>query len=271
MSKKTISKKLFFVLASVSLLVTACKKNTESGGNPITQNKKLIKIEESATNYSSFEYNTDATLKKLTTTDDTGGTPDETVVTYTYDGQKKISEAVINSSVILKYLYANNRLEKVEFYANNIKAMYNVFEYNNNRIAKITRYFSKGGANPNDFEITAKNEYSYYDNGNVKEKKEYFLTTSGTLSLAYTQQFDQYDAKVNPLQPLSEANLGFMVNFSAANNALHERMLDDAGETEEETVNTYTYDAAGYPLTAIIRTTSAGGAVETKNLKYIYQ
>lgn len=269
MSVKTVSKQLCYALVYTCLFFTACKKDPEGGKQP-SQNKKLVKIEENANNYSTFEYNTDGNLKKLTTVDDEGGISETTAIDYIYNDQKKISEATIDGSVTMKYVYANNRIDKVEFYAGTIKAMYNVFEYNNNRIAKITRHTSKGGANPNDFEITAKNEYSYYDNGNVKEIKEYFLMTSGTLSLAYTQQIGQYDAKVNPLQPLSEANLGFMVNFSAANNALQEKILDKAGATEEETVNTYTYDAAGYPLTAIIKTTIAG-AVETTNLRYIYQ
>lgn len=270
MTLKTISNQLMYVFLATGLFAVACSKKKGTNNPAPVPDKKLIRVQASATNYSAFEYNTNGTLKKLTTVDDEAGATETTVIEYTYNEQKKITEASINGSVIVKYVYANNRVDKVEFFLGNTKGMYAAIEYNNNRIAKIAQHVLKNGSGT-EYEISGRNEYSYYDNGNVKEMKSYVADPSGTLMLSYTQQFEQYDSKPNPLAAFTDHNLGFMLNFSSPANALKEKIVDDNNQQVEETLNTYTYDANGYPLTGVVKTKPSGAAEETTNLTFTYQ
>lgn len=270
MNLETISKKLLFLLFSGALFMTSCKKDKEPGSNPGGQSKKLIKVEESATDYTTFDYNTDGSLKKMTTVEPDAEGTETTVINYTYNAQGKISESNIDGAIKFKYLYANSKVDKMEMYSGNLKAMYYVFEYNNTRISKITKYTNEGTATAEDFELSGKTECTYFDNGNLKEIKEYMSMTGDAPILSFTQQFSEYDTKVSPFKSLGESNFGFMLHYSSANNILKQKLLHADGSTESESVYTYTYDASGNPLTGTNRTT-VNGNTTTSATKYIYQ
>ena len=269
MNIQTFGRQALILLLISGLFFTSCKKDKDKVDNPSNQTKKLIKLEEDASNYFTFEYNADGTLKMMKTVDDAGGTAESTVVSYSYDPQKKISESTIDGAVTLKYLYSGNKIDKVEFYSENIKALYYEFQYSGTQLTKILRYTNMG-EDEDDFVLSGKSECAYFANGNFKEVKDFNSLANNTFELTFSREYADYDSKINPFKPLSEANFGLIPNFASPNNLLKEKLLKSDGTVESESVYTYTYGAAGYPLTGVKKTTQQG-VVNTSNLKFVYQ
>ena len=197
MNFKTVSKKLLFVFFGAALMISSCKKHSETGGDPGAPSKKLIRLEENATNYSTFDYNTDGTLKKMTSVEDDAEGTETTVINYTYNAQGKISESNIDGAIQFKYLYANNKVDKLEMFTGNMKVIYYVFEYNNNKLSKITKYTNEGTGTNEDFKLSGRTECSYFDNGNTKEIKEYRISSSSKIIRKEIKQQSSTDVKAS--------------------------------------------------------------------------
>lgn len=267
MSVQSFTKQVFLLLLTTGILVTSCKKDKDK--EPAKQTKQLIKVEENATNYSTFEYNPDGTLKKMTNTEDSEGVPEISTFTYSYNQQKKISETDLNGEAKLKYYYTGDNINKMEYITGNIIFMYNVFEYANNKVSRVMKYLREDEED-DDFVLYGKSEFQYFANGNLKEVKEYEALPGNIFELTYTQLYLEYDSKINPFKPFSESTFGLVYDFASANNVLKEKLVNSEGTTEMESIYTYTYDNSGYPITGVKKTTE-GTEVSTENLKFIYK
>ncbi len=266
MASQNVSRKVLFLLASMALLIMACKKDPAKENQQPDQAKKLVRVSENATNYTSFEYNSDGTLKRLVSSSDEDGEAEMTEITYSYNEQKKVTGLVLNGAITCKYVYDNNRIRQMELYTDDEKQAYYEFNYRNDKITRVTNYYKNGST----YKSLSKTECTYYDNGNVKDLKSFGVNVGGQMVVVFTEQFLQYDNKKNPFKAISDANIGLFLSYQNANNNTKIKSLDEDGSTLTETEVAYTYDAAGYPLTASSKTTS-NGTVTTSTSTYTYQ
>lgn len=266
MSIKKLNKPVLYLLVAASLSITGCKKDPVNEPQPVPT-KKLLKITEDAANHTTFTYNANGTLNKMTQVSNDGGGAETTEFSYTYNNENKVTEVTIPGLVKFKYIYTNNKITKVELYSNNILGAYDVLTYTGDKITKIDKYF---WATPTTFELDSKSECSYYDNGNIKEIKDYVVNNAGQFVYASTRQFLQYDTKKNPLKPFAEANTGIFLDFLSENNITRVKGLDSHAAVIMDTEVSYTYGADGYPLTATTKITE-NGAVTNSTSTYTYE
>jgi len=240
--------------------------------NPGTQTKHLIKVEEDANTYTTFQYNADGTFQKITSVEDGENGPSQTVMTFTYNSAKKISEINNQDGSKIKYTYANNVVAKSEVVdAQNNVVAYNEYAYQNGKVSSVT--LNSGIEDENgqvNYVAWMKTEYTYYTNGDVKENTVWTINPL-TMSLEKTQvrKYEQYDTKVNPLSQLGEFSQAFLMDLSARNPLL-EKAYDGAGSLQETVTYEYTYDNQGYVTAVKTTTTPVNGTAEVSNMKYFY-
>lgn len=238
------------LLVAATLSLTACKKDEQPHVPGLA--KKLTRVTEDADNYSTFEYNADGNLSKMTQVYVDAGVPDNMVFTYTYNDQKKISGMKVAGIIDIRYVYGNGKITKAELYSNNILGAYYVFTYTGERVTRKESFFEAGNGT---FELDTRNDCSYYDNGNLKEIKNYIMNGAGQFVLTNTRQFLQFDNKKNPYEKFGQANMAIFLDFLNVNNIKHSKQVDADGSNSLEIETTYTYNNEGYPATSATRTT----------------
>ena len=267
MSIKKISKQALYLLVAATLFTTACQKDPVEKPIDPEQTKKLMKVSEDANNYSAFEYNADGNLSKMTIASDEDGDPEILAITYTYNDQKKPTGLNFAGIANFKYIYSGNKITKVELYSNNILGAYDVLHYTGEMISKVEKYFR--GANAT-FELDSKSEYSYYDNGNIKETKNYIMNDDAQWEHTDTQQYLQYDTKKSPYKSIGEVNIGLFLEFLSVNNITRWKRINPNGNITTETEISYTYNTEGYPLTSTVKST-VDGVVTNSSSTFSYQ
>jgi hypothetical protein len=269
---------MYSLFGAAIVLSVACKKDKDNndGGNggpdPIGSTKKLVKIEEDADNYSTFEYNADGTCKKITfvSVDDEEETT--STMSLVYNSNKKIDEAVYGDGSKIKYIYEGNSVKRSEvFNADNEKQSYTEFTYQGGKLASNTVYTGIEDDNGQiNFIAWMKTEFTYHSNGDVKETTLY-MANPMTQQLEKTQvrRYEQYDSKVNPLSKLGDFSASFLGEVSSRN-PLVEKVFDKNNNLEETVTNEYTYDSDGYPITCKSTTTVVGEPADVTTTKFFY-
>lgn len=258
------------ILAVASIAFTSCKKD-KNKPDPVEQTKKLSRIEENGQTTATFTYNTDGTLKTLLMDYSPFGT---TTFEFTYNGQKKISEVISSEGIRNKYIYEGGNLTWIENYEGADKVGENNFQYENGKVKSNTYLTAYPDGNGNViYRPTFRTVYHYYANGTVQKISTYVKGTGGAnaeLVLDYEYVYQQYDSKKNPLAVISDFSQSMMYQPVSINNPLIEKMYNPNGGVDETTENTYTYDAAGYPVTLLAKVTPAGGTATTRTVKFFY-
>jgi antitoxin component YwqK of YwqJK toxin-antitoxin module len=258
-----------FILAVASIGFTSCKKDKSGpGNNPGTQTKKITRIEENGITASTFGYNTDGTLKTVTTK------LENNTVTFnlTYDAQKRPAEFVSNEGYKAKFIYQNNVLTLTENYEDGEKVSENSFTYENGKVKSNTLlmgYPQEGGNII--YKPVYRSVYTYYANGAVQKVSTYILNPfEDELELQFEYVYQEYDDKKNPLSVMADFSQVLMYQPVNVNNSKIEKLYNALGEIEETTQNVYTYDAAGYPVTLTSTVTPTGEQPTVKNVKFFY-
>src|SRR5262245_27099689 len=99
-----------FMLSAIVLAIS-CRKDKSVDNPPVSNNKKLVRVQEGP-DYSTFSYNADGTLNKVTAVLDFGNGPQTFITNFTYTG-KKLNE-VSNEGGKVKYFYDGDVLTKTE-------------------------------------------------------------------------------------------------------------------------------------------------------------
>lgn len=268
MKRNLITKAAALSLAIVALSLSACKKD-KPGPTPAPAEKKLTSIEENGQRVAAFEYNANGSLKKLTTRDNPG---DETQISFTYDAEKRLTEIATDNNSKLKYVYENGLPRLAESYIGNHKVGENIFVYENGRIKSNTMFMAipkpDGGIL---YKPTFSTVYHYSVNGVLQKLSTYTANqATGLLELESERTYNDYDARKNPLVVMKDFALAFLYQPIQQNNSRLEKLYNAAGELIETTVNEYTYDAAGYPVTMKSTVASTGGTPTVINTKFNY-
>lgn len=271
MNFRIISRQILMSAVTLGLLFSSCKKDKDGDStDPIVNPgaKKLVKIEEAADTYSTFEYNTDGTVKKMTSFDD--GEKD-TEMQLSYNANKTVKEADLGEGAKMKFAYTGNQLTRSEIYDNDILVSYTANSFQGGKMGESISYYVMEGEDGEPIEQPfSKTTYTYHSNGDVKEVRiTLFNFITEEFELESVHKFEQYDSKINPLAQFSFLNFGFFANFSDRN-ALVEKVYDAHGNLQETIQNEFTYDAQGYPLTSKTTTTPQGGTAEITTSKFFY-
>jgi uncharacterized protein YcfL len=225
-------KKLFCFLALSSLVLTSCSSSDDSSSSSAS-----------------------GLLKKTITTDEVG---DVVTSNYFYSGNKivKIEDSngesihfTYTGDLITKedFYYDDNTLEQTNLYAYNASGQLTMFQriepdvdygvkevyvYNTDGTISVTNYYGNA-ASQTEFDGTGT---IHFTNGEVSS-----IEIDGNGTLTFT-----YDDKNNPVKDIT--GLGKIWAFSdlAVAGYVHNLLHDSDGA-----VNTYTYNADGYPETSV--------------------
>ncbi|MDT3404132.1 hypothetical protein [Mucilaginibacter terrae] len=250
---------LTITLASAALLTTSCKKDNEK--TPDNGGAKLVKIEESASEYTSFGYNAAGKVDKITSK----GTDGEETIQIAYDANHPTTATTAEGST--KFIYANNKLDIAELYAGTTKFGQIKINYVNGTVNNVVVSHNLQGNSVN----FAKTVYEYYANGDIKKETDYgWNMATETFVISGSTTFE-YDDKNNPLLALGDV---YQIAFSLASkhNPVKQTEFDEDGALNQTTTYTYTYNNNAYPVTAQKKVTVPGQANPTvSNIKYTYQ
>ncbi|HYE56560.1 MAG TPA: hypothetical protein VD996_17045 [Chitinophagaceae bacterium] len=257
-----------FVAIAITGLVS-CKKDKAKDPVPEAPARMLSSIEENDFRVAAFTYNSDGTIKEIHTSTSPGNT---TTFTFTYNAEKKPVEFVSDEGYKSRYVYLNGTLDRTENFENGKKVSESVFTYENGKIKSNTLFT---GFPQHDGSVlyrpTFRTVYTYHTNGWLMKTSAYVLSQpGGSLELDHEYVYYTYDDKKNPLFVISEFSQIMLHQPVQANNPLIERRLNAQGAIEETTMYSYTYDAAGYPLTARASTAVQTGDPLIINTKFNY-
>lgn len=261
--------KFAHILFAASIALVSCKKNKSNPGpDPVTQSKKITRIEENGQTSATFTYNANGSLKAVSMSDNGANT----VFTFSYNAQNKPSEVVNTDGLKAKYIYENGGLKMIENYEDNQKISENHFTFENNRVKSNTLFIGFPGGGGNVTYLPMQRSIYHYSAAGALEKVSTYEAddVDGTLKLTQEYVYTAYDAKKNPLTVFSDFSAVIFQQPVHTNNPVQEKILSETGAVVETTNNVYTYDAAGYPLTCTSTSTFTGGQPTVTNLKYFY-
>ncbi|WP_295770050.1 hypothetical protein [uncultured Mucilaginibacter sp.] len=250
-------------LLATTLFSTSCKKdNNDRPKNDM----KLVKLEESATSYTTFDYNSKNQVVKMTSNE---GTIAQTFNVLYENNQPSL---IKSSEGSMKFIYINKKLDATKLFADDAQTQLVgqiKLNYLNERIDNmVISHLLEGAQEPTPI---VKSVYEYYANGDVKKQVDYVWNPlNGQFKLSASTVYE-YDDKVNPLIALGDA---YTISFKAVSkhNPVKETEYDENNELSFTTTYTYTYNSNAYPVTAQRKITAAGKANSTvSNFKYTYQ
>ncbi len=258
-----------FTLAATALIMftASCKKDNHGADKP-ANGIKLKRVEASATNYTSFEYNSAGNITKIITAED--GETD--VIDLAYQNNKLFS-LTSSDQEALKFTYATNGLtDRVDMYQGGLQGAnvgYFKFSYNNAVLSDIVTY----GLIPNEANPVPliKTTFEYYANGDIKTQRDLqynWLTKAYVISESTTYEYDTHD---NPLYSVSEI---YQLKFEAPSkhNPVKATVTDENNDLVRTTTYAYTYNSNGYPTQAQTKVTEPRQPNPTvSTVKFSYQ
>ena len=269
---KKLSKLTALSFLFVMALFSSCKKEHTNPNNPDNpgqpSGKKIAKVVEGDDEYT-FQYNTDGTLKSISTKTNGSQNPDETF-SFTYDSNKRPIEATAGDGTKTKYIYTNNVLTGTEIYMGTAKVSYTTYTYQNNKLASMSSFLKLDDDAPAYTEFL-KIQYAYNAAGNASEMTSFIYNVmTQQLEKSSSTQYLEYDNKINPASQFGALGMNFFMEVNS-HNVLKEKSFDENGQLTETVEYTYTYDNQGYPTSCTQKTTEADTQhVETVTTQYTY-
>lgn len=252
-----LSMALFTVFAS-------CEKDDKK---PTTETgEKITKLEYSANEYTTFVYNSEKLLTKVSFAD----AGELSVTNIFYDAQKKVREVEGGDGFVYQFKYENGRVKTVDILAGATKIGFNSYEYNAaGQIKTITTFMAQD--NNAAFPPFLKVSYEYVNATSANVSKitfEAFNEATNGYELSNTLEYSDYDNKQNPLKDFGVLSY-VLFNMNPDNNPGKLVEKDENGAVIATTTFTYTYDSKGRPSQAVERV-NTGGQIETSTTKFAY-
>ncbi len=258
---KNANQMMVTVLSLVLLTCMSCKKST-TDQTPVNNTASNISKIEHSTDYSEISYNTDGTVKSISTKLSSGNLTG--TLNFIYDGNK-LKEAAYGS-IKLKYTYTAGFVTKVET-LNGAGSMThkNEFSYVNNKLAEVTEYWPNGSGGLLSY---GKEKFTYNNTGNIT-KTEYFDYLNNAWVKTGEISMVEYDNKINTTSGLED--FGFLpgINLSS-NNPLKEEHKNELGTIVLTIQHVYVYDGNGRPIQRTSTTKIPGAADNIEVTKFYY-
>lgn len=269
-------KSFFLKLAFASMVIalSSCNKNDNDplpNPTPIPQPvpvppaKKLVEFK-NGEDFIRLEYDNAGSIKKAIVKNNlvTTGQPVEYNVIFHPDGN--LATLYANNGQRIEPVYENDVLIRSNYYYDNERQAYTNFHYENGNLKIATLYHLMGS----DFEPLLEFRYEYNAAGNVTERVTMMADGEpGHMVRAGMDRYD-YDEKASPLLAQKEL-LAILLEAASKNNVKFEREYDAVGNIQKETFLTYTYNAAGQPLTAAVKVRVPGEPEENKEVSFSYE
>lgn len=261
-------------LAVTTCLFTGCTKEgsfeipkaTPGTGTGVAG--KVSRISSPANGDIIVEYNTDKTIKTVTSLNDPS-TPGIAIYNLVYaSGVLTEMNGLIDQ---MKYIYTGGIVTKMDVSSllGNTDGTFD-FTYKNGLLTQLDSYLktSAPGLPPT---ASMRFEYEYSANGNVQKLTVYFYKdASKKLEKEETVEYSDYDDKNNTIIMFDHAAYLPLQKPVALNNPGKETHYDNAGKVTETTVYTYTYDNKGNPLTRTAVTKAPGQQDQTDVTRISY-
>ena len=268
------------LLSLVLLSITACKKDKDPHSPiPPSKKQKLVKIQESPDDYTSFDYNTDGTLQKMTVSNRFDNGLIVYSLTLKYGADKKIDQAVYNNGNTIKFFYENGLLTKTAL-ADEKGVLINIQTYIYDYKKRLTTFTVFGpfplddGAPGTSYKPVLKTEYTYFNvNDSLVHEAVVYKRNPATKQMDKWTivRSDSYDDKKNPLAELGDFSLALFQEVSKRN-VTSGGIYDADYILEEYTENDYTYREDGYPSANVQKSWDSRGTIPTiLNIIYTYQ
>lgn len=251
------------------LLFAACTKENIKEPDPQATGKKLSRIEYED-GYQNITYNDNGTVSKIVVHTEHGGNSSGTeTFSFLYNGTK-LAEIHSNTGVKYTYTYNGNLVTRTEvFNANGVKAVWYDYAYQNGRLWK-TEIFASLPGDPNTASPYSRFEQEYDAKGNIEKVMVYYRDPfTHQLKKSWEYVMDGYDTKKNTAI-LFESNPYIPLEDFNPNNPLKELRYDAQAVLDETVIHSYTYDAAGRPLTRKTITRAPGQPDQEANTIFHY-
>ncbi|PWT97509.1 MAG: hypothetical protein C5B52_13715 [Bacteroidetes bacterium] len=248
-----------------NFLLNGCTKNPPTPP-PTSYEKRLVKIEESATDITTLEYHLDGKLKKLTTTYEFGSGPEVSTFEYQYGNTDKVQTATISTGNSFKYVYTGSDV-RIEFRdANNTTISYRTLHFQGEKLVTVTGY----GFNGSNAILVGRIDYDYYADGNIKSETQYYTQGGVDLVLYEKRVYTEYDDKKNPFRLPALSGL-ILFPYQSPNNPRKQLVYDREDNLTSSIEYSYTYDERGYVKQCIVSEADMGYPPESYTLKFIYE
>lgn len=248
-----------------NLALGGCKKDPTKPP-PTSPEKRLVKIEESETDFTAFEYHPDGKVWKLTASYEFGTGPEVSTFEYQYSTGGKILSAKSSTGNSYNYVYSGNDV-RIEFHdENNATVSYREYHFQDERLIHISSF----GLTGSDAILVGKTEYQYYSDGNIKSETQYSMHGGTELTIMEKHVFQNFDNKKNPFR-LPELSGLILFPFQSINNPKKELVYDRTGSLISTIENSYTYDEKGNVLRCTVSESDLGYPPDSYTLRFIYE
>lgn len=258
-----LRKKSLLVVALLTMLAIGCKDNVVDSMDSNIPGKRVSKIYADAENYQLYLYSD----QKLVKYESVQNNLTATSISFRYQEDGKLeSEEVIQNIVsdqrLYEYHYDNSgKISQVDFSVkenNSFKKIgLFVFYYNQNNQIEQNVYTN------NDQTLTQETQYSYYSDGNTKEKIRY---VNGNL---YDKATYEYDDKKNPVDFLTSLAYSDMATYK--NNIVKSTTTVSSYNPKTSIAQyNFTYSEDGYPLKRVLQYTDSDNNTIQKVEEYKY-
>ncbi|SJZ66647.1 hypothetical protein [Sediminibacterium ginsengisoli] len=259
-------------LAIATCLFTGCTKEGSfeipraTPGTVTGAAGKVSKISSPANGDIIVEYNTDKTIKKVTSLNDPS-TPGIAIYNLVYtSGVLTEMNGLIDD---IKYTYTGGIVTKMDVSSllSNVSGTYD-FTYKNGFLTQLDSYLK---TSPPGLPPSMRFVYEYSANGNVQKMSIYFYKdASKTLEKEEVVEYSDYDDKNNTIIMFDHAAYFPLQKPVALNNPGKETRYDNTGKVTETTIYTYTYDNTGNPVkrTAVTKVPGQQDKTDVTQISY---
>jgi len=219
-------KNILFAFCLISIpatTITSCNKDAiqRSAATRVANISKYNNGNE----FIQFEYNTDASVKKVTVKSELSTAGDATDFLVSYNDDKNIKELTANDGKIVP-VYTNGLLTRADIIQYNKKIAFTDYTYEGNKLKAITIYYNEEEGNIPVLQFN----FSYNNAGNISETVTMMADgAKGKLTYAGSNKMD-YSSSINPLyeynnllmllwQPASKNNVATERRYNKNHNA----------------------------------------------------
>jgi hypothetical protein len=257
-----------FLAVVLTLIISSCGKSVNEPVPQHPSSGKLAKVSFGGGYSDSFYYRQDGKLDKIIIFSETGGTTYKEVYLFSYNSSGKVASVQIENGDEFRYAYVNDQVAAVSRYENGVKMSYKFINYvgQGTRLESIEDY-EKTSPGALGFAYTFKQEYTYHNDGNLKEEIRYQINQNGQATKYQTTRYDNYDQHLNV-----DNTFRYFLYLSGVhitvNNPTKITRRDEIAGSEQVYNYQFIYNGKAAPVK---RTMSTGpvGSVETE-LTYSY-
>jgi hypothetical protein len=258
-----LHKKSLIIVVLSTLFAVGCKDNVIDSPVSIIPEKRISKISADAENYQLYLYSD----QKLVKYESVQNNLTATSISFRYQEDGKLeSEEVIQSipseQRLYKYIYdSSGKVSQIDFSIkeNDSFKKYGSFAFYYNQNNQLT----KNVYTNNEQTLIQETQYSYYSDGNTKEKIRY---VNGNL---YDKSTFEYDDKKNPVDCIISIAYSDMAIYK---NNIIKRTTTESSYNPKTSVAQYNfiYSEDGYPLKRVLQYSDCDNNNLQKTEEYKY-